>query len=328
MPIPLLEVHLTDEDVLRALQKDVVSALTSTPKRIHPRWRWDARGSELYELINDTPEYFAYRTERQMLQSIATELARLASVDTLIELGSGPLSEKTQIVFDAYSAESSDVEHFIPVDVSTSALRHALVKLAERYPHMGIHGLVADFNHDLTVASELGGHRRMLLFLGGTVGNLTPTERDHFFVSLHAALAPGDYFLLGAGLITDIPRMEAAYADRSGLCAEFNRNILRMLNARLDADFEPEAFEHVARWNPVENRIEAFLEASRPMEVHVRSLDLRASFADGEWFQTDVSAKFPQGLMAAELIAAGFEITREWVDDEHLHSLVLARKPL
>ncbi|OXM59342.1 L-histidine N(alpha)-methyltransferase [Amycolatopsis vastitatis] len=327
MPIPLLEVRLTEDDILRALHTDVTTALTSTPKRIHPRWRWDSRGSELYELINETPEYFSYRTERALLQSIAPELAGLATVDTLIELGSG-LSEKTQIIFDAYSKEYGDVEHFIPLDVSISALRQALTALSNRYPNMAIHGLVADFNSDLESACELGGDRRMLLFLGGTVGNLTPPEREHFFGSLRAGLRPGDYFLLGSHLITDIPRMEAAYADSSGLCTEFNRNILRMLNTRLDADFDPEAFEHVARWNDAEGRIEVFLEASRPMDVHVRGLELRTSFAKGEWFQTDVSAKFGSGAMATELSTAGFEITREWVDDEHLHSLLLARKPL
>ncbi len=245
----------------------------------------------------------------------------MAAADTLVELGSGS-SEKTRLLLDAFR-RSGTLRRYVPLDVSESALRRAMEALVADYPELEMHGVVGDFTRHLSRLPA--GGRRMIAFLGGTIGNLIPAERAAFLAAARAELAPGEYLLLGTELVIDPALMVAAYDDAAGVTAEFNRNVLSVLNRELGADFDPASFDHVALWNPEAEWIEMRLRARRPMTVQVRDLDLTVRFAEGEDLRTEVSAKFrPEGIRR-ELADAGFELRACWTDPQQRFALNLAR---
>ncbi|MDN5860698.1 MAG: L-histidine N(alpha)-methyltransferase, partial [Pseudonocardia sp.] len=284
----LLDIHLTEDDADKALREDVRSGLTAPFKHLPPKWFYDARGSELFEAITQLPEYYPTRTEHALLQRSVDEIAAMSGADTLIELGSGS-SAKTRLLLDAFT-RTGTLRRYVPQDVSAPALRQAMDALAPDYPGLALHGVVSDFTAHLDRLP--GGDRRMIAFLGGTIGNLRPHERRVFLDELRSVLAPGEQLLLGTGLVLDEPTLVAAYDDSAGITAEFNRNVLHVLNRELGADFDVDAFAHVALWDPVDEWIEMRLRATRAMTVHVRELDLVAEFAHGEEMRTEISAKF------------------------------------
>ncbi|GGM39825.1 histidine N-alpha-methyltransferase [Micromonospora sonchi] len=319
MSAELLESYLDDQDIGRSLRRDVRVGLTAEAKWLPPKWFYDARGSELFDEITRLPEYYPTRAERAVLAGRAAEIAELTGVKTLIELGSGS-SEKTRLLLDAFTRRGG-LGTFVPLDVSVDALRGSTAALATDYPGLRVRGIVGDFTRDLDRLPT--GGRRLVVFLGGTIGNLLPAERAEFLARMRAALEMGDWLLIGTDLVKDPAVIVPAYDDAAGVTAEFNRNVLRVLNRELDADFDPEAFAHVALWDPDQEWIEMRLRAERPMRVRV--LDLDVTFAAGEDLRTEVSAKFrPEGI-AAELAAAGFHAERFWTDPDGLFGVTLAR---
>jgi L-histidine Nalpha-methyltransferase len=320
MTTPLLDIHLTGADADAALRADARAGLVAVPKRLPPKWFYDARGSELFEEITELPEYFPTRTERALLERSADSIAVLSGADTLVELGSGS-SAKTRLLLDAFRRAGS-LRRYVPQDVSEAALRPAMDALAVEYPGLELHGVVGDFTAHLGRLPARG--RRIVAFLGGTIGNLLPAERTEFLTGLRAALRPGEQFLLGTGLVTDPDLLVAAYDDRAGVTAEFNRNVLRVLNRELGADFDVDAFVHKALWDPEHEWIEMRLVAGRAMTVTLPEVDMTVRFAAGEEMCTEVSAKFRLPGVRALLAAAGFDTIRSWTDQQERMALTLA----
>ena len=316
----VLDIHLTDRDAAAALRADARAGLTASPKHLPPKWFYDARGSALFEEITALPEYYPTRTEAALLARSVDEIAVASGADTLVELGSGS-SAKTRLLLDALT-RAGTLRRYVPQDVSEAALRGALDELAAAYPGVALHGVVGDFTADLDKLP--GGDRRMVAFLGGTIGNLVPAERAAFLTALRAVLEPGETLLLGTGLVIDEATLVAAYDDAAGVTAAFNRNVLHVLNRELDADFDVDAFAHRALWDAQHEWIEMRLVAQRAMTVHVAALDLDVEFAAGEEMRTEISAKFRPGGVRGWLEATGWEVRRTWTDPDGRFALTLA----
>ncbi|WBB76333.1 L-histidine N(alpha)-methyltransferase [Micromonospora sp. WMMD1128] len=314
-----LEIHLEEQDLDRALREDVRVGLTAAPKWLPPKWFYDARGSELFEEITRLPEYYPTRAERAVLAAHADDVAAMTGAKTLIELGSGS-SDKTRLLLDAFTRHG-DLGTFVPLDVSVSALRSSTERIAVAYPGLRVRGIVGDFTRHLDRLPT--GGRRLVAFLGGTIGNLLPGERAGFLAATRAALEPGDWLLIGTDLVKDPGVIVPAYDDAAGVTAEFNRNVLRVINRELGADFDLSAFRHVAVWDPAREWIEMRLRAERPTRARV--LDLDVAFAAGEELRTEVSAKFRPAGIAAELAGAGFARQAFWTDPAGLFGVSLAR---
>ncbi|BCB76982.1 L-histidine N(alpha)-methyltransferase [Phytohabitans flavus] len=316
-----LDIHLTDADLARSLRDDARAGLTATPKTLPPKWFYDSRGSELFERITELPEYYPTRAERAALTAHAAEIAEVTSAKTLVELGSGS-SDKTRLLLDALHRHGT-LGRFVPLDVSEPALRAAATAIDADYPDLDVNAIAGDFTRHLDEIPA--GDGRLVVFLGGTIGNFEPPERARFLRDLRAVLHPGEWFLLGTDLVKDEATLVAAYDDSAGVTADFNRNVLRVLNRQLGADFDPEAFAHVALWDPEQEWIEMRLRATRPMRVRVTGLDLSIEFAEGEELYTEVSAKFRREGIAGELAAAGFNPMRWWTDPQGRFGVTLAR---
>ncbi|MEU1242876.1 L-histidine N(alpha)-methyltransferase [Micromonospora parva] len=314
-----LEIYLEEGDLERGLRDDVRAGLSAGRKWLPPKWFYDARGSELFEEITRLPEYYPTRAERAVLAAHAADIAALTGAKTLIELGSGS-SEKTRLLLDAFTRQGG-LGTFVPLDVSVSALRGSTAEIAADYPRLRVRGIVGDFTRQLDRLPT--GGRRLVVFLGGTIGNLLPAERAEFLTAMRAALEVGDWLLLGTDLVKDPSVIVPAYDDAAGVTAEFNRNVLHVINRELGADFDPGAFEHVAVWDSDNEWIEMRLRATRPMNVRV--LGLTVDFAAGEELRTEVSAKFRREGIAAELTAAGFGTAEFWTDPDALFGVTLAR---
>jgi L-histidine Nalpha-methyltransferase len=292
------------------LRADARSGLTASPKVLPPKWFYDEEGCRLFDEITRLPEYYPTRTERAILDARAGDVAARTSADTLVELGSGT-SEKTRLLLDALSAQGS-LRRFVPFDVSEPTLRDAAAAIEVEYPGVDVHAVVGDFERHLD-RLPVGG-TRLVAFLGSTIGNLDPAGRARFYRSIAAGFAPGDALLLGTDLVKDTARLEAAYDDAAGVTAAFNRNVLAVLNRELAADFAPERFAHVARWNPGEDWIEMRLRSQITQTVRVEELELEVEFAAGEEMRTEISAKFRRERVEAELTAAGLALTAWWTD--------------
>ncbi|MEU9005247.1 L-histidine N(alpha)-methyltransferase [Streptomyces sp. NPDC059982] len=290
-----------------ALRTDVLSGLTRSPKELPPKWFYDARGSELFEEITRLPEYYPTRAEREILLERAQEIAAVTGARTLVELGSGS-SEKTRHLIEALPA----LETYVPVDVSESALTGAAESLLAEHPGLRVHALLADFTKPLRLPESAGP--RLVVFLGGTIGNLLPPERAVFLASVRAMLSPGDALLMGTDLVKEEAVLVAAYDDARGVTAEFNKNVLAVIDRELGADFHTADFTHVAVWNREHEWIEMRLRARRAVTVKVRALDLAVPFEEGEEILTEVSAKFRQEGVRRELAGAGLELSHWWTD--------------
>jgi L-histidine N-alpha-methyltransferase len=298
---------LPEDAVAAALRSDVRDGLTRTPKTLPPKWFYDAHGSELFEQITELPEYYPTRAEREILTARAGEIAGVLPARTLVELGSGS-SEKTRLLLDALTG----LHTYVPVDVSESALRQAGQALAAERPALRVHALIADFTAGLVLPDTPGP--RLLAFLGGTIGNLLPDERARFLTAMRSLLTAGDALLLGTDLVKDPEVLVRAYDDAAGVTAAFDKNVLTVIDRELGADFDPDAFDHVALWNPDEEWIEMRLRSRIAQTVKVPALDLTVDFAAGEELRTEVSAKFRREKVAGELTAAGFAPVGWWTD--------------
>ncbi|MFN2606902.1 MAG: L-histidine N(alpha)-methyltransferase [Acidimicrobiales bacterium] len=321
---PRVDVHLTPAHLRRSLRADVAAGLAAVPKELPPKWFYDDRGSQLFDEITRLPEYYPTRCERAILARRAGDVARLTGADTLVELGSGT-SEKTRLVLDALSAAGT-LRRVIPFDVSEATLRQAAATLAGAYPEVGVHAVVGDFEHHLGAVPA--GGRRLVAFLGGTIGNLVPKARAHFLATLSSVLAPGDALLLGTDLVKDEARLVAAYDDDAGVTADFNRNLLRVLNRELGADFVPESFAHVARYDPDEEWVEMWLRSDTDQVVVLSGLEdpHEVAFAAGEQMRTEISAKFRRRGVEAELGDADLAVEHWWTDPDGDFALSLSFK--
>jgi L-histidine N-alpha-methyltransferase len=313
-----IDVHLDADDLARTLRSDVTTGLTAEPKWLPPKWFYDARGSELFEEITELPEYYPTRTERGILTDRADEIAARTGARVLIELGSG-YSTKTRLLLDALR----DLEAFVPMDVSPTALTAAAEQIGADYPGLRVHNIVGDLTRHLKHLP--GGDGRLIAFLGGTIGNLVPAERAAFFTDVRSVLEPGEFLLLGTDLVKSPRVVVPAYDDERGVTASFNRNVLHVINRSLGADFDVDGFAHVALWDPDREWIEMRLRARWPMTVTIPAVDLVVDFAAGEEVRTEVSAKFRREGVDRELAEAGFELDRWWTDPEGLFAVSLAR---
>jgi len=319
--VPRIDLRLTPAELVATMRADVRRGLTAAPKQLPPKYFYDARGSALFEDITRLPEYYPTRTERSILDTNAEEIAALSGADTLVELGSGS-SDKTRLLLDAL-ASAGHLRRYVPVDVSAVALLGAMEALSTGYPGLELHGVVADFERHL---DELpSGGRRMVAFLGSTIGNLEPAERHEFLSEVRSGLAAGDTLLLGTDLVKDVGRLVAAYDDAAGVTAQFNLNVLHVLNRELRADFDVDCYAHVARWNADEERIEMWLRARAPQRVTIAELDLVVPFDAGEELRTETSAKFRPNGIRAELEAIGLDVIGSWTDPDGDFALTLAR---
>lgn len=314
--------YLAADSAAHALRNDVRTGLTQTPKSLPPKWFYDAVGSDLFDQITRLPEYYPTRAEAQILHTQSAAIAAASGADTLVELGSGT-SEKTRLLLTAMR-DNGSLRRFIPFDVDSGVLESAGAALGTDYPGLDIDAVCGDFEEHL--AKIPSGGRRLFVFLGSTIGNLTPGPRAEFLATLADVLDPGDALLLGTDLVKDVDRLVRAYDDSAGVTARFNRNVLAVVNRELDADFDVEAFDHVARWNSVEERIEMWLRVQRPQRVAIRALDLTVDFAAGEELLTEVSCKFRTEGVARELAAAGLRRTQWWTDPAGDFGLSLAVK--
>ena len=314
--------HLGADSAYRALSRDVSEGLQETPKSLPPKWFYDAVGSDLFDRITRLPEYYPTRAEAQILRLRAADIAAASGADTLVELGSGT-SEKTRMLLDALR-DHGTLRRFAPFDVDATVLAAAAAAIQQEYPEVDIAAVCGDFEEHLTEIPR--GGRRLFAFLGSTIGNLTPQPRAEFLAGLSAQMRPGDRLLLGTDLVKDIDRLVRAYDDAAGVTAAFNRNVLAVINRQLDADFDVDAYTHVARWNVDEERIEMWLRTDAPQRVRIGALGLTADFAAGEEMLTEVSCKFRSDGVQAELAAAGLLRTHWWTDAAGDFGLSLAVK--
>lgn len=305
-----LDVHLESHGYLEALREDVRAGLTATPKSLPPKWLYDKRGSELFDEIPRLPEYYPTIREAEILAAHAADIVRASGADTLVELGSGT-SEKTRLLLNAFEAAGS-LTRFIPFDVDPTVLRAAGAAIAIEHPGVEVAAVVGDFTKHLGFIPRKG--RRLIAFLGSTVGNFLPADRATFLKQVADALEPGEGFLLGTDLVKDAARLIAAYNDSAGVTAAFNSNILSVLNRELGADADLDAFDHDAFWDAENEWIDINLRSTRNQVVRVEALDLDVPFAAGERMRTEISAKFRRDGVAAELAAVGLTMTEWWTD--------------
>lgn len=317
-----IEVHLSEQDLAEALRRDVRAGLTAEQKHLPPKWFYDERGSQLFDDITRLPEYYPTRKETEILEREARAIATRTGATTLLELGSGT-STKTKLLLDAL-ADAGTLERIVPFDVCEPVLVEAAPTLAEAYPDARVDLVVGDFEQHLGRLPMEG--TTLLAFLGGTIGNLVPDARAKFLRELSDQLAPGDWLLLGTDLVKDPARLVAAYDDEAGVTAEFNRNLLVVLNRELQGDFSPYRFAHVAKWNKDEQWIEMHLQAEGDQQARLAAVDLDVVVVDGETIHTEISAKFTRQRIQDELAAAELEIDQLLTDADGDFAVTLARK--
>jgi L-histidine N-alpha-methyltransferase len=309
---PTIEVHVTDADLRAALEHDVRAGLGAVSKWLSPVWFYDDRGSELFDRITRLPEYYLTRAERRLLEEHGLEIAECSGADTLVELGAGTC-DKSRVLLDAF-AKTGTLQRYVPLDMSEGTLWTAANALAGEYPSLEVHAVVGNFHDHLDRAPP--GGRRLFAFLGSTIGNLTPAERRRFLFDLDCAMASGDSLLLGTDLVKDAERLVAAYDDSEGVTAEFNRNVLLVLNRELGAAFDPERFAHVAVWDAGPGHMEMRLRSVGEQVVPIADLHMEATFCAGEELRTEISAKFTGDQVEGELAATGFVVDAMWEDPE------------
>jgi len=305
-----------------ALVDDVRRGLASQPRTLPPKWLYDDEGSRLFDQITRLPDYYPTEAERSILLARAPEIAALTDATTLVELGSGT-SDKTRALLDAFTA-TGRLTRFVPVDVSEGTLREAADELATLYPDIALEAIVGDFTLHLSHLPR--DDRKLVAFLGGTIGNLYVEERGAFLGALADSFAPGDWLLLGTDLVKSADRLIAAYDDPGGVTEQFVRNGLRVLNRELGADFDEGAFTYVPFWDPHMHRMDMRLRADMPQHVHVPGAAIDFFLASGEEIRMEISTKFTRETVRDELGAVGLDVVETWTDAAGDFAVTLARK--
>jgi len=307
----------------RTLADDVLDGLTRPLKKLPPKHLYDARGSLLFEAICELPEYYRTRTERLILETYADDIVARTGAVELVELGSGSAT-KTRLLLDAM-ATAGTLRRYVPVDVSAATVHAVADRFCNEYPGLSVHGVVGDFERHLSHLPPAAGPR-LVPCLGGTIGNFPPGSRRRFLRGLGNVLDPASHLLLGIDLVKDPRALEAAYDDSAGVTAQFNLNILHVLNRELGADFDVDAFEHVAFFDRRREWIEMRLRATEPQQVRVEALDLDVEFGAREELRTEISAKFTPESLHSDLAAAGLEPVELYTDPDELFAVSLARR--
>lgn len=315
--------HMGPDDLAEQLRNDAFQGLSSGAKAIPSKWFYDEHGSKLFDQITRLPEYYLTRSEREILAARASAIARHTAADTLVELGSGT-SEKTCLLIDAFRS-TGQLRRFVPFDVDPDTLRFAATKLLRSYPEIEVCGIAGDFERHLNAICQPG--RTMVIFLGSTLGNLDPAQRALLLDQLAGSLKPGDSFLLGVDLVKDVDVIEAAYNDPAGISAAFNLNILRVLNRRLEGNFNVAQFEHVAKFDSTRELMSMWLRSTTHQSAYLRAIDLRVDFEEGELLHTEISSKFRKEGIEGELRQSGFEPSRWWTDAHGNFALSLSHLP-
>jgi len=306
----------------RSLADDVLDGLTRPLKELPPKHFYDRAGAALFDRICDLPEYYPTRAERAILAARAGDLAARTQAAELVELGAGTAA-KSRLLLSALAAEGT-LRRYVPVDVTEGLVREVALALVAEFPGLAVHGIVGDFERHLAhIPAALGP--RLVAFLGGTIGNFTPGSRRRFLRSIARTMGPKDHLLLGTDLVKDPAVIEAAYDDLAGVTAAFNRNVLRVINRELAADFEPERFDHVAFFDREHEWVEMRLRAQQRMTVHVAGVGLDVEFAPREELRTEISAKFTLPRLEADLAAAGLELVELATDEQELFATSLSR---
>lgn len=317
-----IDVHLANQDP-DAVKDELRSGLLSKPRRLPTKYFYDDHGSALFEQICAVPEYYPTRTEHQLLKTVADDVIARTCAEELVELGSGAAT-KTRVLLDAM-ARTNRLRFYVPFDFSEGIVRRVAQELVEEYEGLYVHGVVGDFLAHLEHIPQ--GGRRLVVFLGGTIGNLGPEAAPAFLSSVAHEMDPGDFFLLGVQLITDVERLEAAYNDSTGLSAAFNKNILSVLKVVIGAEFDPGNFDHVARFNQDEQQIEMHLRSVCRQVIPIPELELTLRLEEGEEILTEISRKYTHHHVESLLTSAGFTPTAWYTDPADLHGLALAQKP-
>lgn len=304
------------------LEDDVRSGLASHLKELPPKYFYDELGSELFEAITELPEYYPTRAERAILEQCSPAIVAAADPQCLIELGSGSASKTRTLLMAMRDAGS--LHTYVPVDISEAITRETAARLVEEFPGLRVHGVVCDFENHLEKLPGWG-QRRMIAFLGGTIGNFPPGPRRLFLQRIASLLGPMDTLLLGTDLVKARERLEAAYDDSAGVTARFNKNVLAVLNRELGADFDLEAFEHFAFYDADEERIDIRLRSLVEQRVTIAKLGMEVDFAAGEEMRTELSHKFTLPSLEGTYASAGLALVEVWTDPEELFALSLAR---
>ncbi len=321
MPLAPFQIEAARADGAWAerMVEEIRQGLSSQPRWLPSKYFYDDRGSRLFEDITGLPEYYQTRTEERLLARVAGEIVARVRPAELVELGSGA-GRKIRLLLAAM-AHAGRLERCTLLEINPAVLTASARALAGDFPGLSVRGVVGDFLDDLELLGSGGG--RLAVFFAGTIGNLHPGQVPAFLARVAERLAPGDAFLVGLDLVKDVARLEAAYNDGAGVTAEFNRNILRVLNARLGADFDPEAFEHVAFYDRANAWIEMRLRSARPQRVRVPAAGLDLAFAAGEEIRTEISCKYTRTSFDSLLPGTGLAPDRWYTDPENLFALAL-----
>jgi L-histidine N-alpha-methyltransferase len=307
-------------DVLAEIRRD----LLRTPREIAPKNFYDDRGSHLFEAICELPEYYQTRTESALLRLHAERIVQRTGACELVELGAGS-AIKTRWLLDAM-ARAGRLAEYVPFDFSEGMVRRVARELADEYPGVHVHGIVGDFVQQLDQLPPARHRDRLVIFLGGTIGNFRPEEARDLLARLATRMRPGEFFLLGTDLVKDPARLEAAYDDAAGVTAQFDLNVLYVLNRLLGGDFEPSTFRHRAFYDRERRWIEMRLVSTRAQIVHLPAIDLVLHLAAGEEIRTEISAKYDRPSATRLLGDAGFAMVEWYTDPENLFALSLARR--
>jgi L-histidine N-alpha-methyltransferase len=303
-------------------REELAAGLRRRPREIPSKLFYDERGSALFEKITELPEYYQTRTEWALLERVADPVIAASGACELIEIGSGAAT-KTRTLLDAME-RAGRLELYVPFDVAEGTMRRSSEELIAAYPGLAVHGVVGDFMVHLGRIPD--GERRLIVFLGGTIGNLGPAEVRRFLTDLESAMSPGDHFLVGVDLIKDAVRLEAAYNDAAGVTAEFNKNVLHAVNRLTGGDFDPTAFRHQAPYNQELHRIEMWLFSRAAQVVHLPAIGLDLEFTEGEGIRTEISTKYDRPRIEALLLESGLAPLGWYTDPEDLFGLSLSRK--
>jgi L-histidine N-alpha-methyltransferase len=315
--------HLPPNLHANALRADAREGLSASAKYIPSKWIFDAKGTELWEMITRLPEYYPFRTERDILQAVADEIAAVTRASSIIELGSGS-AIKTTILLDTLR-QAGTIRSYISIDISESALVEAGTRLIGEYPGLSVRAVLADFETQAeAIAMDEYPSPRLVLFLGGTIGQLMPAQRAAFLRRLHGVFRPGDMLLLGVDLVKDPAELIAAYDDSAGVSTAFNKNLFTVLNTRIGADFDLDNFDYVVTWQDDTEYLAMWEQSRINQVVRLPEIDLFVELAAGERIWTGISAKFRRDGIQAELESAGFSLQRWWTDPDGRYALTLS----
>ncbi|MFV2000465.1 MAG: L-histidine N(alpha)-methyltransferase [Acidimicrobiia bacterium] len=309
-------------DFLAQMVKDVTRGLTGKNKSIPSIYFYDDHGSELFEQITTLPEYYLTRAETEILVTHAERIMNLTQPDELMEIGAG-FARKTRLLLAAMH-NTGEGRRYVPIDVSDAALKHAGDALTGAYPWLTVNAYVGDFMLDLHHVPHQG--RRVVAFLGSTIGNLPPDQRHAFLDEVATSLNPGDAFLLGVDLVKDEQVMIDAYSDSQGISAQFNKNVITVVNRNLNGDLPLASFVHETRFNAELSCMEQSLRATRDITATLSAIDLDVEIAAGESIHTEFSCKFTEDSISREVTAAGLSVSSVLTDPRGRFALVFATK--